>query len=394
LGTVTLRGSYTEAFHAPQLFEISPASTQSFPMVHDPFTATNSVGNQTEPQVEERQIGNPNLQPEVAYEWTYGIVYSPGSASWAGPWLKGLTLSADFYHIDLRSIASLLGAQFIIDRDIPGLVQRAPSGVPGEPVGPVTLVIDPNDNLAKTVLEGIDYEAVYIFDSAAMGHGDWGRLTATVNGTYSSRFVLQVLPSGELHNRRFSINGQFVPTGFNLTGSIPRNRGNLSLFWDGPQDTWMGGFDVGAVVHWVGQFDDDQTLGLFRAGPGFGPNPPNPFRFIRKINDWTTLDLIATYAFNLPPPQAQQEVAGYAKDGGKNVRMKDGKDKNVMPVSTAEYNPCGWRAWLNGTTLTVGLQNATDEDPPFVAGSFENGYDESLADVRGRFWYVQLKKRF
>ena len=22
-----------------------------------------------------------------------------------------------------------------------------------------------------------------------------------------------------------------------------------------------------------------------------------------------------------------------------------------MPVSTAEYNPCGWRAWLNNTTI-------------------------------------------
>ena len=37
------------------------------------------------------------------------------------------------------------------------------------------------------------------------------------------------------------------------------------------------------------------------------------------------------------------EVPGFAKDGGKNVKMKDGKEKNVMPVSTAEYNPCGWR---------------------------------------------------
>ena len=33
-----------------------------------------------------RTIGNPNLQPEVAYEWSYGIVYSP-------KWIKGLTLS-------------------------------------------------------------------------------------------------------------------------------------------------------------------------------------------------------------------------------------------------------------------------------------------------------------
>jgi hypothetical protein len=75
-------------------------------------------------------------------------------------------------------------------------------------------------------------------------------------------------------------------------------------------------------------------------------------------------------------------VPRFAKDGGKNVKM-DGKEKNVLPVSTAEYNPCGWRAWLNGTTVTVGMQNVTDEDPPFVAGAFENIYDESLADVRG-----------
>ena len=46
------------------------------------------------------QSGNPNLKPEVAYEWTYGAVYSP-------KWIKGLTLSADFWHIDLRSIASV-----------------------------------------------------------------------------------------------------------------------------------------------------------------------------------------------------------------------------------------------------------------------------------------------
>jgi hypothetical protein len=40
------------------------------------------------------------------------------------------------------------------------------------------------------------------------------------------------------------------------------------------------------------------------------------------------------------------------------------------------------------------MQNVFDSDPPFVGGAFENNYDESLADVRGRFWYVQLKKRF
>jgi hypothetical protein len=35
-----------------------------------------------------------------------------------------------------------------------------------------------------------------------------------------------------------------------------------------------------------------------------------------------------------------------------------------------------------------------DEDPPFVNSANENGYDESLATIKGRFWYIQLKKRF
>jgi hypothetical protein len=61
--------------------------------------------------------------------------------------------------------------------------------------------------------------------------------------------------------------------------------------------------------------------------------------------------------------------------------MKDGDEKNVMPVSTAEYNPCGWRAWLNNTTIILGMQNVLDADPPFVAGNNENGYDESLATI-------------
>jgi iron complex outermembrane receptor protein len=371
---LTLRASYSEGFHAPQLFEISPASVQSFPAVTDPHNPrpigggvlpSTPPGNPTDVQIEERQLGNPNLQPEVAYEWSYGAVYSP-------KWLKGLTISADWWHIDMRSIASILGAQFIIDHEnsFPGLVTRAPA--PAGFVGPITLVIDPNANLAGAVLEGLDYELIYILDTSIFGHGDFGQFTYTVNGTWVSRFELQVAPD----QKPFGINGQFVPTGFALTSSLPRNRAFVSLFWHGPHDSWMNGLDVGATVHWTSQYDDDIIEG-----------------FDRKVREWTTLDLLASYTFNMPTPVVQ-EVPGYSKDGGKNVKMKDGKEKNVMPVSTATYSECGWRAWLNGTTVTLGMQNVFDKDPPFVAGAFENNYDESLADVRGRFWYVGLKKRF
>ena len=40
IGAVTLRGSYTEAFHAPTLSEVTPASSQNFPIVADPFSSS------------------------------------------------------------------------------------------------------------------------------------------------------------------------------------------------------------------------------------------------------------------------------------------------------------------------------------------------------------------
>jgi iron complex outermembrane recepter protein len=374
VGALTLRGSYTEAFHVPALSEISPASTQGIAE-----TAFDPLTNQSY-EFGVFMIGNPNLKPEVAYEWSYGAVYSP-------KWFKGLTLTADWWHIDMRSIASLLGTQFTVDLNNPDLVIRGPPTIPGKP-GPIILVIDPNENLTGAIFEGLDYEAIYILDFSIFGHGDFGRLTATVNGTWLSRAELQILPD----TKRFGIAGEFIPPGFTLTSSLPWNRANFSLFYDGPADTSMQGLDVGAVVHYTGQYEDDNVSLTGLPKPQTPRSGPLPWR-ARKVREWVTLDLILNYTFNLPPP-APAGVPGLAKDGGKNVKVKDGKEKNVMPVSTAEYNPCGWRAWLNNTTVTLGIQNVFDEDPPFVAGAFENGYDESLATIKGRFWYVQLKKRF
>ena len=320
----------------------------------------------------------------------------------------------------MRDIVTTLGAQFLIETNPPdptGRVQqngpivfRAPTAIPGEPGG-VNLVIDPSKNVAGVIFEGLDYEAIYILDSTIFGHGDYGRLTTTVNGSWLSRAELQTAPDA----KPFGIAGEFLPTGFTLTSSLPRNRANFSIFYDGPADTWMQGLDVGAVVHWTSQYEDD-NISLVGSNPHTPrTNPPGTFNkdgvnvsgldaggprgsaapgaAARKVSAWTTFDLILNYTFNLPPP-APAEVPGFAKDGGKNVRTKDGKEKQVFPVSTAEYGCSNWKWWLNNTTITLGMQNVTDEDPPFVAGAFENSYDESISTIKGRFWYVGLKKRF
>ena len=384
--SLTLRAAYIEAFHAPTLFELFGGTTQTFPAVTDTCTTCG-----TEPQVEQHIFGNPDLKPEVAYEYTYGGVLTPGK--WWAP-LQGLTLSADFIHIDIRNFTTSLDAQTLINDtrniapDVNGTqflgvseVQRA-----GGIGTPITLLLTPEQNLGREILSAWDFEVVEIFDTSRLGHGDWGTFTATWNETYLADVDVQFIPNG----KRFTAVGQFGGgfQGTNGGGSFTHNRWYASLFYDGPSGSWLQGIDAGVVVHYIGQYWDNKffTFPVFH-NEGNGVQD-------RKVREFTTVDLIFNYTFNLPPPAAQSEVAGYSKDGGKNVKMKDGKEKNVMPVSTAEYNPCGWRAWLNNTTLTLGIDNVFDQEPPFVAAAFENGFDESTANPKGRLWYVGIKKRF
>ena len=175
---------------------------------------------------------------------------------------------------------------------------------------------------------------IYILDSTIFGGSDWGRLTTTINGTYLSRAELQTAPA----TKRFGIAGEFLPTSFTLTSSLPRNRANFSIFYDGPADSSLGGLDVGAVIHWIGQYEDD-NIDLVGTYDGGTPKPQTPRTdpttgldgaHARKITDWTTLDLILNYTFNYAPP-APAEVPGYAKDGGKNVTDEGWQGKECRP---------------------------------------------------------------
>jgi hypothetical protein len=416
--SLTLRAAYIEAFHAPTLGELFAGTVQTFPAIKDPFT--------TEPQVEQHIKGNDKLKPEIAYEYTYGGVLTPGK--WWSP-LQGLTLSADFIHIDIRGFTTSIDPQFLINhagpQDANGTQHLGDSTITRNGHdGEILLLFTPEQNLGREILSAWDFEAVEIFDTTRLGHGDWGTFTATWNETYMADVDVQAVPNG----KRLTVVGKFGGgfQGPNGGGSFTHNRWYSSLFYDGPSGSWMQGLDAGAVVHFVGQYWDNATFTfldlrrkdnvpdafhsatgtadpcskfseLVLGAPHLGKKDPGfiPCKgtYDRKVREWVTLDLIVNYTFNLPPPAVQNEVAGYAKDGGKNVKMS-GKDKNVMPVSTAEYNPCGWRSFLNNVTLTVGVDNVADSQPPFATAAFENGYDQQTANNKGRLWYLGVKKRF
>src|SRR5438094_9191108 len=144
--------------------------------------------------------------------------------------------------MQIRDAVTAIGAQTIILENPPpnngastvvggtgAIVVRGAGDNPAEP-GPALLINDPSNNLSGLVFEGLDYEAIYILGSSIFGHGDFGRLTTTVNGTWLSRARLQVAAG----TKPFGIAGQFVSTSFPLTSSLPWQRANFSMFYDGP----------------------------------------------------------------------------------------------------------------------------------------------------------------
>src|SRR5206468_7208195 len=119
--------------------------------------------------------------------------------------------------------------------------------------GAITSVINHGLNLTGAIVEGVDYEVIYILGSSIFGRGDFGRFTFTLNGTYLSRFEFQATPD----SKRIGLSGAFWPLGSTFIGSLPHIRAFASAFYDGPTDTWLRGFDIGATVHYTGQYEDD-----------------------------------------------------------------------------------------------------------------------------------------
>jgi iron complex outermembrane recepter protein len=368
--SLTLRGTYSEAYHAPALAELYTSQAQISVLVEDPAIVLpndplgRTAGTSLTPpntELKEPVGGNPNLKPEVAYEWTYGGVWSP-------KFIKGLTLSADFYHIDLRNGTISRADNIILFNNFISKTGTLPNGAPKggtfsdliqrDPVtGAVLDVHGRVQNRDRVWTEGLDYAANYQLDTSIFGHGNLGTFTFTVNGNYLDRFLIQEV------GPKVNFNGRLAGP---RIGVGPRNRWYASLFYD------FGGLDTGLIVHYVGQYWAD-------------------LQHTRKIGEWTTLDLVVNYTFHLPPPFTEP-VPGYAKDASKNAEVTEGEDKKITPVSTAEYSSPGWRAWLNNTTITLGMNNVFDQDPPLVVSG--NGYDQRQANIRGRVWYVALKKRF
>ncbi|HEY4077414.1 MAG TPA: TonB-dependent receptor, partial [Rhizomicrobium sp.] len=152
---IRLRGTWSFDIRAPNLQELF-ASGFSVAATYADFRNNNvAVNGYT------LQGGNPNLKPEQSTTISGGVVLTPH-------WVDGLTLSADWYSIELRKAIATVSTQVIIQQCAAGVQtycnQISFGGTPpagGNGLAPISQISTVPINANSQSVSGIDFQADY-----------------------------------------------------------------------------------------------------------------------------------------------------------------------------------------------------------------------------------------
>lgn len=330
-----IRGSVSQSFRAPNLPQFySDGSTVSNTRTDYAACRINNPAATTcsSGSTIEVRSGNKNLRPEEADNATVGFVYQP---TFIPRQFGALTLTTDFWSIREKNIIGILGGYNQIAYD--WLLRQGGSSNPNvvrdAPVGTATV-----GNIAyiQDTYQNLQPRMVQGVDFSLdydLDDTAWGDFGLSVN-------VAKLLKYDQSPSPIESLLQQAVAAG-SLPGVTIASAGN-QIKMDGFPEfrgtasfTWRyNGWGAGAFVNYVGEVYDT------------GPAQVNGQYF--PVKDWTTVSLYGQYAF------------------------KDGR--------------------FDGSTVRVGVRNVGDKDPPIASSNF--GYLGALHNATGRYWYMNLSKRF
>jgi outer membrane receptor protein involved in Fe transport len=344
---VTLRGTYSTAFRAPNIGELYAGTADNFASVKDPCRGPGAGGpaltaqclaevpaagsGDTSSQLRSTVGGNPNVKAETAKIYTVGVVIEPQI-------VKNLSLTIDYYNMDIDKNISSIGENVILagcyDGSNPGycsLISRNPT------TNFIDNIINTQANVGKLATSGIDFAIRYGLPS------DFGRWAFSFDGAWLQK-IDQTLADGRvLHGKNtFDLNtlNSFGQSG----GTFPEWKFNASVLWG------MKGFGAGLATRFLGSFHECGEPYTYSPGvtsadyAGLGLCSVDP-TFQRKVSAYHTEDIFVGYTL--------------ATSAGK-------------------------------TNLTVGMQNMFDAAPAKIYNGFASATDQYMYDQMGRFMYARL----
>ncbi|HJW74757.1 MAG TPA: TonB-dependent receptor [Thermoleophilia bacterium] len=333
---ITLRGTYSTAYRAPSIIDLYSGLNDHFLFLADPCaaavldgkplpaTCTGAAANNAQDpnkQIRATIGGNPRLTSETAKIYTAGIVVEPR-------WVQNLTLTLDYYNIEVEQAISTYGAQFILDQcylqgnaQLCNLVTRGVNGQIGN-------VVDVNKNVGFFNTDGVDLAA------------------------------------------RYALPTPFGRFGFNLDG------------------TWLHKYDIGqpdgTVIHAKGTYDGAGAQGQGGVYPAFKFNAALTYA-LDNVGAGISTRYIGTY-------KECANSSGVLHGSGSYCYAQDHVgERDVGAYVTFDlFLSYALRSNLGRTVIGAGVQNVFDKAPQRVYGGFTAASDPTAYDFMGRFLYLRL----
>ena len=368
---LTVRATWGEGFIEPSL-----ASLFGAPIF---ILAPTSLNGHNEPETTQEIDTNRNLQPEDSRNFSAGLVYTP---KWIQHWQPNasLTMYVDFWDVERTGVTTVPSAQEVVNNFVHGRL------LPGQEVdvdpttGSVNFVKSGFINSGRQKSRGIDFGLSYQIQTANIGTFTW-----TNDWTYLDSFLFQLDEQLKTHEVAGRTNNDTFEGAFFGQVTI----GDGWMHWKGiSRLTWdWNNIDLSIAGRYFDGFREQRANHL----GGLLDNGESVIEHWIKSRIFFDGQLSYNLVFN--QPVEERPVAGYSKDSKEIKSSKEGKE---TVEQTAAGLPC-WKTIFNNTRFTVGCNNILGEDPPKAFGTFKgnsNNYPGGLYDNLGRFWYVELVKRF
>jgi len=314
-----LRATAGTVFRAPTISDLFGGIVDSFPTYSDPCipaagaalpAACAQTGVQLDNQLHALVGGNPNLVPETGDTFTAGLVWTPTIME------TDISLTLDYWSIDLEQGISSLGAQFILDDCYLAGNGASCALITRNADYSINTLLDGSLNVAEQGANGIDTEVRMNFET------DYGKWEASFLWSH----LLERTKTASPGAASVDLSGRYTDPTAEDGGAYAENKINYTVQWA------MGDFSVAYMGEFIDELDADTFCNC-------GPVAP----YIQKIDSALYHDLVGTY--------------------------------------DAPY----------GFTLSGGVTNLTDEEPPFIEIGFNATTDPATYRTFGRGYYLRLE---
>jgi iron complex outermembrane recepter protein len=344
---LVLRASFGQGFRAPGIGELYGSKARFDATIVDPCSDFNSTTNSVPQAVKDRCIalglpangsytqlnqqisvatgGNRALQPETSQSVNLSVAYSP-KALQDRPWIDTFDVELAYFDIRLDNAIAALDAQFQIDRCVSGNVDAYCMGIQRNSTGTIFGFANALQNLGGLNTRGFDLTLSY-----RAPRKPYGRLRATSQTSILLAYEERIpVGSGfETVDRAATVAG--TPE-----RAYPRVKSQLALNW------LYGQIDATLTTRFISALIEQcRDLGDF---PGTCSNP------------WPSNDDLSTNRL------------------GRTVY------NDIQVVWSPEFE--------RGLSITAGVNNVLNQDPPTCFSCSLNGFNGQTYDVPGIFGYL------